>query len=639
MSIQRKFLLAISTVIALLALIIAIVTVFTTSSSISSQIQDQKKETGDRLINILQVTDTLMLERVKSSMALLKQRGAQLGTPKQSGMVSVKNTQARQLLLGNETQANNFELVDGLTSVMGGTATLFSRTGEDYIRVSTNVIKNGERAIGTKLAPNGKAIKQIQQNKAYYGAVDILGSPYLTGYEPMFDASNNVIGIWYVGYSADLKVLEDAIKESHVLEDGFVALRDGKGNIRMHSTHVNDEEVNRALSNNDDWIVTVIPFSEWGYDVILAASTDEKAALIGGAVFTVILKIVLASAGVLITIWLLVKNIVGQPLDEFIEVVNNLSSGEGDLTFRFQASRSDEFGVMARAFNQLLGQLQETLQNVDEATEGMLAKSEALNLTASESSKSVDLLSKETKNINHSISLLQQNADTVSANIRSSSEAAQAADSDTRNSVSVLAQTISDIEAQASDVDASVQVITELAQASEEISGVMEVIRTIAEQTNLLALNAAIEAARAGEQGRGFAVVADEVRSLASRTQSSTEEIRIMIERLQQGSRVASEKMQHNKDTAFKTVEVTKHAGESLKQALDAVARITLLNKEATSMADGQKDVATSVNNGLGSIQKVGDANRDYAHDVAQNCEELVAQIKRMQMQLRRYHF
>ncbi|WP_334014895.1 methyl-accepting chemotaxis protein [Alteromonas sp. S167] len=639
MSIQRKFLLAISTVIALLALIIAIVTVFTTSSSISSQIQDQKEETGDRLINILQVTDTLMLERVKSSMALLKQRGAQLGTPKQSGMVSVKNTQARQLLLGNETQANNFELVDGLTSVMGGTATLFSRTGEDYIRVSTNVIKNGERAIGTKLAPNGKAIKQIQQNKAYYGAVDILGSPYLTGYEPMFDASNNVIGIWYVGYSADLKVLEDAIKESHVLEDGFVALRDGKDNIRMHSTHVNDEEVNRALSNNDDWIVTVIPFSEWGYDVILAASTDEKAALIGGAVFTVILKIVLASAGVLITIWLLVKNIVGQPLDEFIEVVNNLSSGEGDLTFRFQASRSDEFGVMARAFNQLLGQLQETLQNVDEATEGMLAKSEALNLTASESSKSVDLLSKETKNINHSISLLQQNADTVSANIRSSSEAAQAADSDTRNSVSVLSQTISDIEAQASDVDASVQVITELAQASEEISGVMEVIRTIAEQTNLLALNAAIEAARAGEQGRGFAVVADEVRSLASRTQSSTEEIRIMIERLQQGSRVASEKMQHNKDTAFKTVEVTKHAGESLKQALDAVARITLLNKEATSMADGQKDVANSVNNGLGSIQKVGEANRDYAHDVAQNCEELVAQIKRMQMQLRRYHF
>merc|ERR1712157_277187 len=114
---------------------------------------------------------------------------------------------------------------------------------------------------------------------------------------------------------------------------------------------------------------------------------------------------------------------------------------------------------------------------------------------------------------------------------------------DTRNSVSVLAQTIKDIQSQASDVDASVQVIAELAQASEEISGVMEVIRNIAEQTNLLALNAAIEAARAGEQGRGFAVVADEVRSLASRTQQSTEEIQSTIEQLQNAAHSAVEVM------------------------------------------------------------------------------------------------
>ena len=639
MSIQRKFLIYTSAVIGVLALIIAVITVFKTSSDVSSQINEQKKNTADRLVNILTVTDSIMLERVKSSMALLKQRGEALGTPRLGEAVFVKDTQANQLFLGDTPQANAFSLVDGLTDIMGGTATLFSKTGSDFIRVSTNVIKNEQRAIGTKLAPTGKAIQQILKQQAYYGAVDILGSPYLTGYEPMYDATGSVVGIWYVGYSADLNVLENAIKQSHVLTDGFVALRDAKGNIRMHSSHVSGQDVTDALANNSNWDIEIVGYSPWGYDIVLAASVSEKSSMVASAVLGVVLKIVVASAGVLLTVFLLVKYIVGKPIEEFIGVVNNLSSGDGDLTFRFSASSKDEFGAMAKAFNALLAQLQETLQSVDEATDRMLAKSESLNTTAGQANESVRRLSSETRSIDSAITMLQQNAETVSTNIRSSSEAALTADTDTRRSVQVLSETMKDIESQANDVDTSVQVITELAQASEEISGVMEVIRNIAEQTNLLALNAAIEAARAGEQGRGFAVVADEVRSLASRTQSSTEEIRTMIERLQQGSRVASEKMQQNKETAYKTVESTRHAGESLKEALNAVALITRLNKDAAEMADGQKSVTNNVTSGLASIQGVGADNSEYAQEVASSCEELVSQIKQMQMQLRKFHF
>lgn len=639
MSIQRKFLAAISIVIAVFALVIAGITVFTTASSVDEQVAKQKQQVADRLLNILTVTDSLIQERVKSSMTLLKQRGLDIGMPSRGDNVMVKTTSARQLYLGNQPQANDFTLVDNLTAVMGGTATLFSKTGEDYIRVSTNVIKDGQRAIGTKLAPQGKAMANIVKGTAYYGAVDILGSPYLTGYEPMKNAAGQVIGIWYVGYSADLKVLEQAISQSRLLEEGFVALRDGKGNIRMHSSHINDADVERALKDKDAWSSVVVPFEKWGYDLVLVASESEKSGMVSAAVFTVLIKIILASAAVLATIFVLINHIVGKPLDEFITVVNDLASGEGNLTFRFNAARSDEFGQMSRGFNKLLEQLQHTLQSVSSATDAMLSQSQQLNDTAQRSSNSVSALSNESKAIDSAITQLQQNAAAVCENIERASEAASAADADTRTSVSVLSATIKDIEAQAQDVDASVQVINELAKASEEISGVMDVIRNIAEQTNLLALNAAIEAARAGEQGRGFAVVADEVRSLASRTQTSTEEIRIMIERLQQGSREASQKMQNNKENAYATVEVTQNAGTSLEKSLGAVATITTLNQETSGMASHQNEIAKEVNKRLGGIQSVGQENLTYAATVSENCARLVEQIQQMQSQLKRYRF
>lgn len=640
MSIKRKFLFAISAVIALLALIIAAGTIYTTSEGVNKEVAQQKQKTADRLINILAITDTIMNERVVSSMALLKLRGAELGTPRQSGMATVKNTTAAQLFLGSQPQANDFTLVDGLTDIMGGTATLFSKTGDDFIRVSTNVIKDGQRAIGTKLAPTGKAMAKIKRGEAYYGAVDILGSPYLTAYEPMRDSTGTVIGIWYVGYSADMKMLEEVISESHLLEDGFVALRDSKGNIRMHSSHINDADVSRALNDRDgEWNTTVVPFEAWGYDIILATSSSEKSALVSTAVFALLLKILLASIFVLVTVAILISKIVGKPLDEFIAVLSNLASGEGDLTFRFRETGGDEFGEMSRAFNRLLAQLQDTLLDVDEATEAMLHKSKVLSSTADASNNTVTSLTDETQAIEMAINALRDNAEEVERNILESSDAAGNADTDTRKSTEVLNATIGDIETQAKDVDASVAVITELAQASEEISGVMEVISNIAEQTNLLALNAAIEAARAGEQGRGFAVVADEVRSLASRTQASTEEIRKMIDRLQQGSRQASSKMQSNKDNAFRTVEVTREAGASLEQALRAVASITALNKMAADIAQQQKGVTHDAHTRLASIRDVGESNSRYAHEVVQNCNDLVAQIARMQGQLRKYKF
>ena len=186
----------------------------------------------------------------------------------------------------------------------------------------------------------------------------------------------------------------------------------------------------------------------------------------------------------------------------------------------------------------------------------------------------------ETEMMLSAMSQLQASTSQVTENAQIANDAAAQAKSETSASINALTQSIQRIEQQASDMDSSAKVIDELVTSSSAISGVMDVIRSIAEQTNLLALNAAIEFAKAGEQGRRFAVVADEVRSLASRTQSSTEEIRDMIERLQRGSREASALMQRNKQTADDAVSDTQSAGEALRRSLDAVAKITALNLE-----------------------------------------------------------
>ena len=139
--------------------------------------------------------------KVKTAMDLLKSTADKLGPPKIEGTDTVAGKQVPAIYFGSTKMNNNFDLVDEVVKQAGGTATIFVKSGDEYIRVATNVKKDdGSRAIGTILDPKGKAIESIKKNEAFYGEVDILGKPYITGYDPIRDGSKNVIGIYYVGY-------------------------------------------------------------------------------------------------------------------------------------------------------------------------------------------------------------------------------------------------------------------------------------------------------------------------------------------------------------------------------------------------------------------------------------------------------
>ena len=221
--------------------------------------------------------------------------------------------------------------------------------------------------------------------------------------------------------------------------------------------------------------------------------------------------------------------------------------------------------------------------------------------------------------------------------VQSGADAARSAQDSAERGQSVLASTQSEIGRLAADVEKAANVIHELEQDSDRIGGVLDVIRGIAEQTNLLALNAAIEAARAGEQGRGFAVVADEVRSLASRTQASTEEIHGMIERLQQASRQAVSVMEAGREQARETVQHAAETRQSLEEISREVATISDASTSIAAAAVEQTHNVDEINRTIGAIRGVAEETNLGAQDLEGSTAELASVAARLQELIRTF--
>ncbi len=249
------------------------------SQQMRQEAEAQVQTKLDHVLDVLNTTDSLYTTLVKASMNVLKNEAARLGPP------SVKPAETDDgvptLYFGTQQMGLNYFLVDRVVHSMQGTATLFVKHGDRFVRISTNVRKeDGSRAVGTILDPNGKAIQKIKEGKAFYGMVNILGHPYITGYDPIFSEAGEVIGIYYVGYALNtLTSIEQAINNHELYENGFFALIDPAGDVVFHSQTLRDKPVAMALLPhlaqgqkvfNDDWIIWERPFIGWDYRVVAA---------------------------------------------------------------------------------------------------------------------------------------------------------------------------------------------------------------------------------------------------------------------------------------------------------------------------------------------------------------------------------
>jgi diguanylate cyclase (GGDEF)-like protein/PAS domain S-box-containing protein len=231
----------------------------------------------NKLSYLLEMAQSLVSERVNSSMQLLKQSSLARGNPSLDGAVIVNRKVIPKLMFGKESQTEQAGLVDGVTSIENGTATLFVKNNGDFVRVSTNVRKkDGTRAVGTLLDPKGKVLPYLQDGKSFYGVVDILGEPYISGYEPIRNTHGTVIGAWYVGYKVNANALDEAIKKWSFLNSGFAVITDYNHHIRFLSDNTSPAEATKALKNkNGSWAIIKKDIPDWDFQAYIVYPKRE----------------------------------------------------------------------------------------------------------------------------------------------------------------------------------------------------------------------------------------------------------------------------------------------------------------------------------------------------------------------------
>lgn len=577
--------------------------------------------------------------------------------------VTVGDKTVPTLMAGTTVINNNTDIVDRYTNVTKAVSAVFVRSGEDFIRVSTS-IKNedGSRTNGAVLEKTHPAYQNLLKGEAYVGKATLFGKDYMARYEPVKDSQGKVIAVLGIAldFSDSLKALKDKILNVKFGKTGYVYAIDAnegpqKGLFQIHPTLAGKSSIGIKDADGREFLEEVVKkkdgitrynwidkaagqtsakektvvyrhLKEWNWVVIAGASMDElnpEGPLLRNAmiVATVIVLIVL-----IIVFVFMVKQWISAPLNALLEKTNLLASGDfrniSDVDTNRQKT-DDEVVQLSQGVQHMAFELRCLIESINCSAMEVAAAAEQVKSSAERIATGSEEVVAQVNTVATSGEEMSATSENIALNCQLAAEGAQRASESAHNGEDVVKHTITVMGEIASKVQMTAKTVESLGDRSDQIGEIIGTIEDIADQTNLLALNAAIEAARAGEQGRGFAVVADEVRALAERTTNATREIGEMIKAIQRETKDAVLAMEQGVQQVEEGTMEAARSGEALRDILQQVNAVSMQVSQIATAAEEQTATTGEISSNMQQIHEAVQHTSQGSHESAAAATQL----------------
>jgi methyl-accepting chemotaxis protein len=450
-----------------------------------------------------------------------------------------------------------------------------------------------------------------------------------------------------VGFVVDS--VSDLIKNYKIGESGEVFLVDGNGVVTVHpdksmigKNYLDEVGVNKknlltqskyqSFKNTENGYNSILATSylaDLGWYIVADVSEQEVFADLNNLTHTLIILGLVIAVFFLVVVTVVIKHLIS-PFSKMTSLLEDIGKGGGDLTIRLDDSRTDEVGRMAKGYNSFVESLADILKQVSLVGDDLLASVNYIDQKTNQMTSELSVQTDDTEQVATAVDEMGATAKDIANNAQAAAANSQEAENLATLGTQSVVKTLESVNQTTDQLAETTVLVTKLADETDSIDSVLEVIRSVSEQTNLLALNAAIEAARAGEHGRGFAVVADEVRTLASRSHDSAKEIQATIEKLKHQTQVVVESIGKSMDMSKISLKESSQSGEHLEEIVQNMSQVSEMNFQIASATEEQSNVVDEITPHVSAIARVSRLNSTSLNETSRDCQQLKEMATRL---------